>query len=61
MKIFRLNSFGCCNVNKGLQTKDGRGDFWKLYCEIWFLKHSAAQEPWTKKRDGTIVYHDITE
>ena len=27
MKIFRLNSFGCCNVNKGLQTKDGRDDF----------------------------------
>ena len=61
MKIFRRNSFGCCNVNKGLQTKDGRDDFWKLFCEILFLKHSAAQEPWTKKRDGTIVYHDITE
>ena len=61
MKIFRLNSFGCCNVNKGLQTKDGRDDFWKLFCEILFLKHSAAQEPWTKKRDGTIVYHDISD
>ena len=59
MKIFRRNSFGCCNVNKGLQTKDGRDDFWKLFCEILFLKHSAAQGPWTKKRDGTIVYHDI--
>ena len=55
------NSFGCCNVNKGLQTKDGRDDFWKLFCEILFLKHSAAQEPWTKKRDGTIVYHDISD
>ena len=61
MKIFRRNSFGCCNVNKGLLTKDGRDDFWKLFCEILFLKHSAAQEPWTKKRDGTIVYHDITD
>ena len=54
MKIFRRNSFGCCNVNKGLETK-------KLFCEILFLKHSAAQGPWTKKLDGTIVYHDITE
>ena len=33
----------------------------KFFCEILLLKHSAAQGPWIKKRDGTIVYHDITE
>ena len=28
---------------------------------IFILKHSAVQGPWSKKRVGTIVYHDITE
>ena len=35
MKIFRRNSFGCCNVNKGLQTKDGlmiSGSYFVKYC-----------------------------
>ena len=54
------NLIGHPDVNKALQTKDGCDDFWKLFCEILFLKHSAAQGPWTKKRDGTIVYHDIS-